>query len=156
MKKSLLLTTATFILLSCGLHAAPKEDGTIDKFIRFYFSSWSQRDFAGYGGCFHQRGVVSYVSKGDQAILWNARRFVAEQEEIQSVSKATEVPLKISIKSADEKSAFVVVEWELTDQTGSKKTGIDWFHLVRKSPEEAWKILYLSFWSHDTAKKPGG
>jgi len=135
---------ATIGLSSCSQAAHPDQAG-IETFLNRYFSTWSAKDMAGYGSCFHPTARISFVEKDGQCGSQGLTDFLHGQTvgHERSSEPMVEVPTEMKIHGAA-RVAQAEVRWKLT-KGREIVTGTDFFTLL-KTPE-GWRIASLVFYN---------
>ena len=141
----LLLLTVGLCLGACHRAARHEEQAVLEPLLERYFSTWSAKDMAAYGACFHPSARITYVDKGGASVTHGLTDFLHGQKlsHAQSPVPMTEVPTGMEI-SGDSRVAQAKVRWKLT-KGAETITGTDYFTLL-KTPE-GWRIIALVFYN---------
>jgi hypothetical protein len=140
---------AIFILLvgsSCSKGSGSNpEEKSIKPFLEKYFSTWSAKDFEGYGGCFHPSARVTFVDRSGESVSQSLTDFLHSQRisHAQANHPMSESPTSMAI-SGDARVAQASVRWRLIKGAESV-TGTDFFTLI-KTPD-GWRIIALVFYN---------
>lgn len=116
----------------------------VERLIRQYFESWSNRDLDAYGRCFHPEATIHLLDESGKVRSFAKGPFVDWQRQLQRRSgpPMTEVPVTIRIQFEQE-VARAEVYWKLT-QGERVEVGYDHFTLIKQG--ERWLILHLLFY----------
>ena len=117
----------------------------VEKFIRTYFRTWSNRDIEGYDACFLRTASIQFIDPRGKLKTYARAQFVADQRRHHRTARhrMTEVPESIDIRF-ESKLARAVVYWKLTAGP-TTDFGYDHFTLIKQRGE--WRIVNLVFYS---------
>lgn len=116
----------------------------VERLIRHYFETWSNRDLDAYGRCFHPEATIHLLDETGKVRSFAKGPFVEWQRQLhrRGGPPMTEVPVTIRIQFEQE-VARAEVYWKLT-QGERVEVGYDHFTLVKQG--ERWLILHLLFY----------
>ncbi|MFV1995336.1 MAG: nuclear transport factor 2 family protein [Verrucomicrobiales bacterium] len=119
------------------------ESEEVGYFIEEYFRTWSDRDLAAYGACFHPRATIYFVDDEGLPQGSGLEPFLQSQAEVQRMAKSPmrEVPTAVEIE-IDGNIARVRARWKLFKDEG-EEVGTDYFTLLKT--KSGWRILNLIF-----------
>jgi hypothetical protein len=134
----------SLFLIGCG-KAVHQDQSAIETFLNRYFSTWSAKDMAGYGGCFHPTARITFVGTPGEVSSQGLTDFLHGQKlgHDRSPVPMVEVPTDIKI-TGDQRVAQAEVRWKLT-KGREVVTGLDYFTLIKTN--EGWKIASLVFYN---------
>jgi hypothetical protein len=135
----------TFVLGACSRESKHPEEPAVKTFLESYFSTWSGKNFDGYGACFHPTARITFVDKGGESASQGLTDFLHSQKlsHSQSAYPMTEVPTQMTI-SGDTRVAQAAVRWKLT-KGAETVTGTDYFTLIKT--RDGWRIAALVFYN---------
>ena len=122
---------------------SPAERAAVEKFIRHYFSSWSDHDMQAYGDCFADNACIQFVSPAGQLITVPKKPFVAGQERASAsrrIGRASAESIDIRFEW---KLAHALAYWKLTAGPRTEY-GYDHFTLMKFGGQ--WRIIHLVFY----------
>jgi hypothetical protein len=142
---ALVLLGCMLLVTGCGAKAGHPDEPAVKAFLERYFSTWSAKDFEGYGGCFHPSARITFVEKGGESASQGLTDFLHSQKlsHSQSAYPMTEVPTDMRI-SGDARVAQAAVRWKLT-KGAETVTGTDFFTLIKT--RNGWSIAALVFYN---------
>jgi len=117
----------------------------VERFVRTYFRTWSNRDTEGYDACFLPKASIQFIDSEGQLSTYTRAQFVASQRKYHRTARhrMTEVAESIDIRF-ESKLARAVVHWKLTAGP-TTDFGYDHFTLIKHEGE--WRIINLVFYS---------